>query len=40
MLFSTTQLSRVHHIEEHSIHLHVNGVELINKRTIRFFVAL
>ena len=30
MLFSTTQLSRVHHLEEHSnsIHLHANGVEL------------
>jgi hypothetical protein len=28
MLFSTTQLSRVHHLEEHSIHLHGNGVEL------------
>jgi hypothetical protein len=28
MLFSTTQLSRVHHLEEHSIHLHANGVQL------------
>jgi hypothetical protein len=28
MLFSTTQLSCVHHLEEHSIHLHANGVEL------------
>ena len=28
MLFSTTQLSRVHHLEEHSIHFLANGVEL------------
>ncbi len=28
MLFSTTQLSRVHRLEEHSVHLVANGVEL------------